>query len=71
VKQRALVNDPFMITKLKERAKSRATQTKAGVATYDEVGVVWYPVCGRFTWFDETGPITKALAVKLLRHRWK
>jgi len=63
--QRA-VKDSFMILRLQDRAKRKAVNGVTGTAKAGNITVVYYPGCQRFAWFDESGVITKKLAVKLL-----
>ena len=64
-----IVRDSFIVLIMQERAKERA-RNRTGVAACGNVVVRYYPACGRFAWFDETGPITKELAGRLLKAAW-
>ena len=68
--QRA-VRDTFMVRRLQERAKQRAKDGATGTASHAGITVAWYPGCERYAWFDESGAITKRLAVKLLENQGK
>ena len=63
------VKEIFAVARMQERAKASAGATKTGIAMHGNLGVRYYPVCGRFAWFDENGPISKRLAVRLLNSK--
>ena len=63
--QRA-VKETFMVRRMQDNAKQRAKNGATGTASCGRITVAWYPGCQRFAWFDESGAITKKLAVKLL-----
>ena len=61
--------DPWLIQMLEQRAKesSNLNVRTTGQAEQDGVGVRYYPACQRYAWFNDTGPISKRLAIKLLK----
>ena len=66
------VKDLFLVAKLQERAKRNAENGETGTASCNGITVRYYPGCGRFGWFeDESGAISKRLAVKLLEQQGK
>ena len=67
--KRSAVKEIFIIARMQERAKASAGKAKTGIATNGNLGVRYYPVCGRFAWFDENGPISKRLAIRLLNSK--
>ena len=54
-------------TDLERRAKANAKGKQTGIASKGDIAVRYYPGCERYAWFDVNGPITKRLAVALLR----
>jgi hypothetical protein len=67
-------NDPLIVKMLEARAQANAVNGHTGYATSDyNIGVRYYPACGRYAWYGEYGPINKQHAVELLRAamRWK
>ena len=51
------------ITALEQRAMWNAKGNDTGIASQGDVTVRYYPVSGRFAWFDERGACTKRVAV--------
>ena len=65
------VRETFMVRRLQDNAKLRAKNGSTGTASCGGITVAWYPGCQRFAWFDESGAISKRLAVKLLEAQGK
>ena len=63
--QRA-VKELYIVHKLQQQAKAKAGRDRTGGASHHGVTVVYYPRCRRFSWFDNSGAISKREAVKQL-----
>ncbi len=59
-------NDPLIVQRLEANAKANAGPDTTGYAWEGNIGCRYYPGCETYRWLNESGPITKRLAVKLL-----
>ena len=55
--------DPVIVTTLEMVSKERAVGNETGIACSGDICVRYYPVSGRYAWFDDRGPCTKRVAV--------
>jgi hypothetical protein len=70
-------SDPLIVKELERRAKNdalinseyKATKDhwKTGYAMHGNIGVRYYPFCDRYAWFNETGPISKGVALREIK----